>query len=184
MKLNKLLNCPKNLYVFIIVILGLFSYLYMTFIIFTTIEIYLQSKSGYGVIEFELAWTSENIDKIFRAWGQEGKKKQIYVTIVDFFYIPAYVFFMSGTILLLIRNLNGKIQDLGVYFTLLPFLAAAFDVIENINLLLMLTNEAFVWSPCPFIASFCATIKFLLLFATILFFFVGLIALIVQKVRK
>ncbi|MHA1467332.1 MAG: hypothetical protein ACTSP6_04535, partial [Promethearchaeota archaeon] len=85
--------------------------------------------------------------------------------------------------LLVTRKLEGKSQKMGLYFTIMPFIAGIFDVIENTFLLLMLTNETFVWSLSPFIASLCATIKFSLLFLAIIFFIVALIVVIIKKFK-
>ena len=101
------------------------------------IEAELKGATGYGVIEFEFAWTSEQVNKIFKAWGSEGKKKEVFVTYVDFIFILCYSLFMAGCILLVTRKLEGKTQKMGLYFTVMPFIAGIFDVIENIFLLLI-----------------------------------------------
>ena len=88
---------------------------------------------------------------------------------------------MAGCILLVTRKLEGKTQNMGLYFTIMPFIAGIFDVIENTFLLLMLSNETFVWSLSPFIASLCATIKFSLIFIAIIFFVVALIIITIKK---
>ncbi|TFG06831.1 MAG: hypothetical protein EU539_06580 [Promethearchaeota archaeon] len=183
MVLEKLKDIPKNRSLVMITFLAFISYLFMTFVIFAPIEAELMARTGYGVMEFELAWTSENINKIFKAWGQDGKNKQLYVTYVDFLYIPSYGFFMAGCILLISRKLEGKSQEIGFYMTLTPFIAGIFDVIENINLILMLTDDRYVWSLSPFFASLCATIKFGLLILAILFFLISLIILSIQKIK-
>jgi hypothetical protein len=183
MNLNKLKEFPTRNLLIIITVLSFLTYIFMTIVIFAPIEADLKGSTGYGVMEFELAWTSENINKIFSAWGQDGKNKQLFVTIVDFFYIPSYGFFMGGCILLISRKLEGKIQEIGLYMTLIPFIAGAFDVIENINLILMLTYDSYIWSLSPFIASLCATIKFGLLMVAIIFFIISIIYLIIKKLK-
>ena len=170
MFLEKLIEFPKNKVVILITLIAFILALLISQFIMAPIEAELKGSTGYGVIEFEFAWTSEQINTIFKAWGSEGKKKEAFVTYVDFFFIPCYSLFMAGCILLVTRNLEGKLQEIGLYFTIMPFIAGIFDVIENINLLLMLTNESFIWSLSPFIASLCATIKFSLLFIVIIFF--------------
>jgi hypothetical protein len=90
---------------------------------------------------------------------------------------------MAGCVLLVTRNLKGNLQRIGLYMSILPFVAGIFDVIENINLLLMLTYEEFIWSLSPFIASLCATIKFSLIFIVIIFFIMALIIIAVKRFK-
>ena len=183
MFLDKLIEFPKNKTVILITLIAFILSLLINQFIMAPIEAELKGSTGYGVIEFEFAWTSEQINTIFKAWGSEGKKKETFVTYVDFLFIPCYSFFMAGCILLVTRKLEGKLQEIGLYMTIMPFIAGIFDVIENINLLLMLTNESFIWSLSPFIASLCATIKFSLLFIAIIFFIVALIIVIIKKFK-
>ena len=183
MILEKLIEFPKNKVVVLITIAAFILALLISQVIMAPIEAELKGSTGYGVIEFEFAWTSEQINTIFKAWGSEGKKKEAFVTYIDFLFIPCYSLFMAGCILLLTRKLEGKLQEVGIYMAILPFVAGIFDVIENINLLLMLTYDAFIWSLSPFIASLCATIKFSLIFIAIIFFIVALIIIIIKKFK-
>jgi len=183
MFLEKLIEFPKNKAVILITLIAFILALLISQFIMAPIEAELKGSTGYGVIEFEFAWTSEQINTIFKAWGSEGKKKEAFVTYVDFLFIPCYSLFMAGCILLVTRNLEGKLQEIGLYMTILPFIAGIFDVIENISLLLMLTYDAFIWSLSPFIASLCATIKFSLIFIAIIFFIAALIIVIIKKLK-
>jgi hypothetical protein len=183
MNLEKLIEFPKNKTVIVITIIAFILGILISQFIMAPIEAELKGSTGYGVIEFEFAWTSEQINRIFKAWGSEGKKKEAYVTYIDFIFIPCYSLFMAGCILLVTRKLEGKIQKIGLYMTIMPFIAGIFDVIENINLLLMLTDDSFVWSLSPFIASLCATIKFSLIFIAIIFFILALIILLIKRFK-
>ena len=183
MPLKKLLDVPRNKLLGLITIIAGFLFFLLTFLVFTPIESDLKGSTGYGVMEFEFAWTSENINKIFTAWGQSGINKQIFATWIDFLYILCYGFFFAGLILLITRKLEGKSQEIGLYMTLLPFIAGIFDTIENINLLLMLTNESFIWSASPFIASLCASIKFGLLILALIFFIISLILVLIRRIK-
>ena len=183
MNLEKLLQFPKNKSLGLIILIAGISFFLLNFFVFAPIEAELKGSTGYGVIEFEFAWTSENIKKIFKAWGQEGINKQIFVTWIDFLYIPSYGFFSAGLILFISRKLEGKSQNIGLHITLLPFIAGIFDVIENINLLLMLTNETYIWSSSPFIASLCASIKFGLLCLALIFFIIAVLMILIKKLK-
>ena len=184
MFLEKLKEFPKQKALVIITILSFISLLILT-LIMQSIERELKGSTGYGVMEFEFAWTPEMIREIFRAWGVAGKKKEATAIYWDFLYIPSYGLFIAGCILLVTRKLEGeKLQNFGLFVTITPIIAGVFDVIENINLLLMIENDAYIEMGSPFIASLCASIKFGLLFLGICFFIVALIVLVINKIRK
>jgi len=87
-------------------------------------------------------------------------------------------------IVLVLRKTEGKIQKLGVSFTLTPFLTGLFDIIENINLLIMMNTPTSVSMINAFTASLSAMIKFSFLFAAIIYFVVALIIIIIGRVNK
>ena len=184
MFLDKLKKFPKQKALAIITILSFISLLILT-LIMQSIERELKGSTGYGVMEFEFAWTPEMIREIFRAWGVAGKKKEATAIYWDFLYIPSYGLFIAGCILLVTRKLEeGKLQNFGLYITITPIIAGGFDVIENINLLLMIENDAYIEMGSPFIASLSASIKFGLIFLGICFFILALIVVAINKIRK
>jgi len=78
----------------------------------------------------------------------------------------------------------GKLQPIGLWIVVSPYIAGVLDVIENINLLLMIYNSAFIDLGSPLIASICATVKFGLIFLGIGFFLISLLVLLIQKIKK
>ena len=79
MFLDKLKDFPENRIVIIITILAFILGILISQFIMAPIEAELKGSTGYGVIDFEFAWTSEQVDKIFKAWGSEGKNKEVFV---------------------------------------------------------------------------------------------------------
>jgi hypothetical protein len=65
--------------------------------------------------------------------------------------------------------------------TVTPIIAGICDVIENVNLLLMIADGTFITSASPFVAALCATIKFTIIFACILFFLVQIILMVIKR---
>ena len=183
MMLETLLNKPKKKVLILITIISFIAFILLTLVMAPT-ELYLKENTGYGVFEFEFAWTAERINQIFNAWGSDGQQRQTLVTYIDFLYIVSYVFCYTGCILLITRKLENKSQKIGLKMTTTPLIAGIFDVIENINLLLMLANDTFIRSGSPFIASLCATIKFGMLFLGLIFILYGILVLIVKKSKK
>ena len=183
MDIEKFLEFPKKKMLILGTVLAFVSFLLLTIIMAPT-ELYLKGNTGYGVLEFEFAWTSEGINTIFSAWGNDGKQKELLVTYIDFLYIPSYAFCYSGCILLITRKFKDRHKKIGLYIALTPFIAGIFDVIENINLILMLANDSFIRGGSPFIASLCATIKFGFLIIGWIFIVVRFFVLLVKKFKK
>ncbi|MFX0025560.1 MAG: hypothetical protein ACFE8M_04035 [Candidatus Hermodarchaeota archaeon] len=182
MVLEKLKEFPKNLYVFFLTIIGFLIFILINILVFTPINQIVPPP--YGIIDFEFAWVPEQVLTIFASWGASGMAAEALAIYWDFFYIVGYGSFIFGAILLVIRKVEGKFQKFGLWMTLTPILAGIFDVIENINLLIMLDKAPTFSSFLPFIASLTASIKFGLLFLGIAFFFVALIMAIIKLIRR
>jgi hypothetical protein len=88
----------------------------------------------YGILDYEFAWTPDRVQLILLAWGVEGIYLQSLAIYWDFLFIVGYVFLALGLILLVLRRSKRKVQTIGLYFTITPFLTGILDIIENINL--------------------------------------------------
>ncbi|MFX1420564.1 MAG: hypothetical protein ACFE9N_16830 [Promethearchaeota archaeon] len=181
MFLKKFKDIPTNNLVYIITLVGLIIVLLVYIIIFIPIE---TSVPIYGIIDYEFAWTQDKVELIFLTWGFEGMTKQTIAIYWDFLFIFGYVSLSFGLILIVLRRLDGKIQTIGLYFTLISFLTGIFDIIENINLLIMLNAPMSISTFNPFIASLSALIKFCCLFGAVSYFLIALFFIIFNKVRK
>ncbi|MBD3212842.1 MAG: hypothetical protein GF311_09560 [Candidatus Lokiarchaeota archaeon] len=181
MFLDKLKEFPRTRYLLIITVGAFIVFILINQLIFVPLS---KLVSTYNVLDFEFAWTTDRIAVIFSSWGTVGIEAQTLGVYWDFLYIFGYGFFISGCILFVSRNLNGKIQKIGLYTTILPLIAGIFDLIENINLLIMLQNPANFSPIVPFIASITALIKFSLLILGIGFFFIALILLLIGIIKS
>jgi hypothetical protein len=180
MKLEKLKEFPRDNVLLLLTILTFIPFFILT-IIFIINEFSLITSTSYGVLDFELAWKPEMINKIFTAWGPVQMENQIIIHYLDYIYPPIYALFGAEYILIISRKLEGKTQKLGLYITFSTIIAGVFDALENINLLLMLNEEAFINSTSPFFASFCAVIKIGFLIISLCYFYIALILLILKK---
>jgi len=181
MFLEKLKEFPKGLFVSIVTIIGFLIFILITTLIFSPIN---QTVPTYGILDFEFAWVPEQVLTIFAAWGASGMAAETLAIYWDFLYIVGYGSFIFGAILLVTRRLEGKLQTIGLWMTLTPIIAGIFDVIENINLLVMLDKAPSFSSFVPLIASLTALIKFGVLILGIAFFFVALIMVIIKLIRR
>ena len=178
--LDKFRESPKNKLLYLITIIGFGIVLLVYLFIFIPIE---ASVSTFGILDYEFVWTDSRAETILSVWGAEGITKQSSAIYWDFLYIVGYTSLALSLIVLVLRKTEGKIQKLGVYFTLTPFLTGLFDIIENINLLIMMNTPTSVSMINAFIASLSAMIKFSFLFAAIIYFVVALIIIIIGRVK-
>ena len=137
MNIEKLKQSPKTLVIFLVTGMGLLIFLLINQLIFAALP---AETPSFGILDFEFAWTANQITVIFSAWGSEGMALHAAGIYWDFLYILGYGSLIAGLILLVSRQLSGKIQLIGLYMTLTPILAGIFDCIENMLLLAMLNN--------------------------------------------
>ena len=181
MFLTRFKEFPKNKYVILTTIIGLAIVVLTYILIFIPIETLVPT---YGILDYEFAWTPERVETIFLVWGADGISRQTSAVYWDFLYIVGYVSLAFGLILLVLRRSEGKMYSLGLYFTITPFLTGIFDVIENINLLVMLATPTAILEINSFLASLFALIKFSVLFAAIGYFIAALIILVIKKFKQ
>lgn len=141
--------------------------------------------SSYNVFDLEFAWTVTRINTIFDAWGPNLIIQELNRTILDYGFLVAYSTFFAGLTLILTRKLLfDKIQLVGLYMVLASYVAAIFDAIENLNLILMLSSPNDFPSFAPLLASICATLKFVILIIIIFFWIISILWVISQRILE
>ena len=180
MNLTKLKEVPRTKTLGIVLLITSIPFLIIT-LIYCINELRLLQATGYGVLNFELAWTPEMMQSIFGAWGASEMQQQAFLTYLDFVYIISYGFFGAECLLLISRKLEGKLQEIGILMALTFFIAGIFDALENINLLIMLDNPTSFWVYHPLLASLCASFKIGFLGAGLGFLFIASIVIIGRK---
>jgi hypothetical protein len=181
LNLTKLLEHPKNYILLTTAIIGFVLFLLINQLIFLPLSKIIPS---YGILDFEFAWTPEQVLIIFTAWGSSGMNAQVNGIYWDFLYIVGYGLFIFSCILLISRVLNGKFKEIGLWMSLTPLLGGIFDIIENLNLLILLNSFPTLLPFVSFIASLSACVKFGLLILGIAYFFIGLVLLIIKCIKK
>ncbi|HUW91111.1 MAG TPA: hypothetical protein VMV43_11420 [Candidatus Nanopelagicaceae bacterium] len=181
MILEKLKKSPSDLILLIIAAIGIVILLVINMLVFEPLT---NSGLFYGILDFEFAWTKDQILIIFTSWGSEGMALQASGVYWDFLYIIGYTVPLFALILLFTRKLSGKVVDIGLYMSLTPFVAGIFDLIENINLLIMLNDYPDFESFVPLTASITAFIKFSFLLVGAIFFLVVLVLTLIKRFKK
>jgi len=139
------------------------------------------SETAQGIISFELAKDLSKSEAILNAWDMVSKTAAGMSLGFDFLFLLVYSLFIS----ILIDTLNErlwkhtKIYTIGVILIWCMFLAALFDMVENVALIkLLLGDLQQKWSS---IAYYFAIFKFSLLTLGLLFIFISSSFLIFKK---
>lgn len=134
-----------------------------------------------GIISFELAKDINISTKIINSWDTNAKINASLSMGFDFLFLLIY----SSLIALLIYNINNRLwknkafYKIGKTLIYFIFLAAIFDVIENIALINLLQGDLRqVWST---IAYYFAFVKFIIVIISILYLLVNWIILLFKK---
>jgi uncharacterized integral membrane protein len=181
MFLDKFIEFPKRKVLYLIPLVGFLIVLFVEIFIFIPIE---AAVTTYGILDYEFAWTPSRAKTILSIWGNDGINSQVTAIYWDFFFIVGYVSLAFGLIVITLRKSESKIQTIGTYISLTPFLTGFLDVAENIFLLLMSNNPTSVPDSYPLLASLSATLKFGFLFIGILYFVMAVIFILINKIKK
>lgn len=171
----------KLTYKQILIISGLFSA--VMFITLGYFDLPLKTEAApNGIISFEFAKGIEHSIAIISSWDMTAK---IYAGLslgIDFLFLVVYgIFFATACYLIAQKyiNKNNRLYKLGIFISMLQFVAALFDAIENIALIkLLLGSNNSIY---PLIAYYFASFKFAIIAFGIIYIIVGLIISLVQK---
>ncbi len=131
---------------------------------------------GPTILDFEFAATRLRAMRIIAEWGPKGRSAAHLSLILDYGYMLSYgLFFMLAGFA--IRDTARarswrRFAAVGVAIPFFAIVAAMFDAIENVALLLTLGGHGGSFAP-PF-ATVCSTIKFTLITIAILYVLCGL----------
>jgi hypothetical protein len=137
----------------------------------------MQDAGDAGIVDFELARTAERAADIRAAWGEKGRDAAELSLWLDFPFLSAYAAFLW----LAIRALGDDLRRRGglrlarpaYALAVLPLLAAAFDVVEDVLLLVVLDGRG--GETTPALAAAFASAKFVCLGIALAYLFVGLL---------
>ena len=137
-----------------------------------------------GIISFELAKDLDKTIKILDSWDANAKINVSLSLGFDFLFLLIY----SSFIALLIFNINNRLwknnsfHKFGKFLIVLIFIAAFFDIIENIALIKLLLGDLDqIWSS---IAYYFAVIKFAIVLISIIYLLLNWLLLLFKKIQK
>jgi len=143
----------------------------------------MQDAGSYGIVDFEVAFTSGKAQEIMRAWGAKGHDAAVASLWFDFLYLIAYGLFLC----LAIRAVGDGLRARGrlrlaapaTAISLLPLVSATSDAVEDVFLLLVLGGD--LPSAGPPLAGSFATLKFVCIAVALVYLLAGLIAMALTR---
>jgi hypothetical protein len=121
----------------------------------------IRDSGGPGIVSFEVAGTQDEAQEILEEWGEEGRDDARVSVLVDFAYLIAYSVFLAVGCTIASERLGRRgmrrLAGIGPLLGWSMFAAAAFDAIENVAMLRVLSDHTETW---PGIALYAAIPKF------------------------
>jgi hypothetical protein len=133
-------------------------------------------SSGPTILAFEFAGSSSRAAQIVAEWGAKGRSAAHLSLLLDYGYMLSYGLFfcLAGFAIRDTAQAHGwrHLATAGVVIPFFALAAAAFDAIENVALLLMLSGSGSSFA--ALLAAVCSAIKFTLIGIAIVYVLCGL----------
>ncbi len=141
----------------------------------------ITSHTPRGIINLEFAYNFPTANQVLLAWKNEQLLDvAISNTYYDFIFIICYSFFFMLSCRLLSKRFTGWLQQTGYLLSTGALVAGGLDMIENTGMLFSLHGH--LSANIALATACCASLKFLLLIAALLYLVgAGLAALLVKK---
>ncbi len=186
MKLETLLEKPNNRNLGIIFLSNV-----ILFFVFIAIFLPLLAEfpQGAGLYDMKRAWTKENMDKVVNIWKKYDLDYYVDLMLLVHFY-DGFFMVIYGTavftgLLLSARSFSAykKLQRFYLRLSITSWLATILDVVEQINILIMLSNPTHINGLNVFGASLATTLCVCVLYPCAAIGVIGLIAAFLLHVK-
>ena len=148
-----------------------------------SLESTMQDAGGYGIVEYELAFTADEANEILTAWGDEGRDAARLQLWLDYVYLVVYGLFFWLAIKAVrdaaLRRGWTRYARPGAAIAILPLVAAGADAIEDVFLLLVLGGRG--GDAAPLLGGAFAVVKFVALTVAMVYLLVGLIGFALHR---
>jgi hypothetical protein len=180
--MQTLLSRPSQWGLVALTLLGLIATLFIR-AQFEPLEKMMKASGNAGIVDYELAFTANRAGEILAHWDQKAAEAARQSLVIDYGFMPAYALLFGGITLLIVRSRTERLQQIGLWVTLAPFVAALFDALENAMLLAQLGTDA-ISTAQPLIAGISASIKFGLLAAALAYWLIAGIDALASRLRR
>jgi hypothetical protein len=154
-------------------------------LIFQAIDVALTSPvAPLGIVSFELAGSVSAVQEILASWDAQAQLHAAFGLGLDYLFMPIYSTAIGlGCIWAaeIVHRSGWPLAGLGAALAWGLWLAALFDATENLALTAIMFGA--VAAPWPQVSAFCASIKFTLIAAGLIFAIYGLAGGIAEAVR-
>lgn len=125
-----------------------------------------------GIVSYEFVANLDEARTILNAWSPRQQLYAAFSLGLDYLFMPAYALLLAGLCRVIARRQNAPfLTSLGNHLAVGQFVAAGFDVLENVALIqLLLGSEQSFWPPLSYGS---ASIKFTLVTLGILYIVAG-----------
>ncbi len=149
--------------------------------------IYVMAKTGaslkpaapHGILDLEFAYNTTKTAGVLKAWEPVNGLDNIAVAKTNTYWDFLFLFFYAGFLFLACKKIaskiSGPVSKAGNLLAKGALLAGVLDIIENIGMLLTLSNQGS--SAIAFITTFVSVIKWVLALLALLYVLTGAIAL-------
>lgn len=128
----------------------------------------------YGVFSFELAGSIKQVVAILSSWDAETQSRAAFGLGLDYLFMVVYASTLAlgiDMVAQVLQRAGWPLARWGGIFAWGVVLAALLDAVENAALLTLLWGT--LTNPWPALASKCATLKFALIFAGLVYAMYG-----------
>jgi hypothetical protein len=127
-----------------------------------------------GIVSFEIAGTLERAHAILQSWGERERLLAAFGLGLDYLFLCTYSTFFALACYSAgeaARAVGSRMASLSGPLAWAQWIAAGFDAVENMALLFLLLGETSQFWPA--LASWCASVKFALIGAGLIFIIWG-----------
>ena len=140
------------------------------------------AQAPNGIVSFEFAGNLKTAQDMLDSWDAQAQVRAGFVQGLDFLFLLVYSTTIGLACLIAagaLRRLGWPLAGLGSWLAWGLWLAAAFDFIENVALVLLLFGSMHpAWPP---LAAYCASAKFALLFLGLVYVFYAAVIHLAQR---
>jgi hypothetical protein len=144
----------------------------------------MENPPNNGIVAFELAGNADHARGIIDGWGPELSILARKSIIVDFVFIPGYVFLFFSITMFVSLLFTGAPRTWIRKAAFLPIVSGLADVVENTFLLLVLKSPHDISDLYPQIAAWCATVKFALLAVVAVIWIIAALVWLVKRLAR
>lgn len=151
------------------VFLGLFA---LTLLVFVGFQVL--GPTNPGIVDLELAFTYDRTVALLAEWSEQDKLRLAFGMGFDYLFMPVYATTIGLACVWVTRVSRPGWRSAGAIMAWAVWVAALFDAVENVAMFTSLLGSPS--STTALVAGVCATVKFALLVAAIVFVVVALFA--------